>query len=196
MQSGRSVMTALNIETQNWVKRPINLNSLFFDYFGINAEKYAEAQEYFQSHSGNVLWNWSAALMGPVWLFYRKMYALLVIWMLIGLSFDFIYFVSPLLGSDFTNPLLAIFVKYYGPLSLFFVVMTNIFLGCWGNYFYLRQAQRMVNRVKAHAPNTIAAVILSEKGNPSRWRLAGGVLLLGGTYFSTYLLACIWLIMR
>jgi len=186
----------LNIVTHDRLKRPINLSSLFSDYFGINAEKYVEAQEYFQSHTGKILWNWSAALLGPVWLFYRKMYALLLSWLLIAMSFDFVYFTSPLLDSDSTNPLIAIIVDYYGPLSLSFVLITNVCLGCWGNYYYLRQAQRMVSLVKAKAPNTIATAILSEKGNPSRWRLAGGVLLLSGTYLSAYLLACIWLIMR
>lgn len=187
----------MNIETHEWVKRPTNLTSLFLDYFGINAEKYVEAQEFYQSHtSGKIFWNWSAAILGPLWLFYRKMYGLLAIWLLIAVSFDFVYFASPLLDSDFTNPIIAIIMDNYGLILLLFVLATNVILGCWGTYYYLQQAQRMVSLVKSHAPNTIASVILSEKGNPSKWRLAGGVLLISGIYFMTYLSACIWLILR
>jgi len=186
----------LNLETNNWVKKTINLNTLFFDYFGMHAEKYVKAQGYFRIHPGKIFWNWSAALLGPLWLFYRKMYGLLMIWLLIVVSFDFVYFASPLLDSDFTNPLIAIIMDNYGLILLLFVIATNIILGCWGTYYYLQQAERMVDLVKANAPNTIASVILSEKGNPSKWRVAGGALLISGIYIMTYLLACIWLVLR
>jgi len=190
------VKRALNIETHDWVKKAVNLNSLFFDYFGINAEKYVKAQEYFQSHAGKLFWNWSAALLGPIWLFYRKMYTLLFIWLFIAVCLDFVYFASPLLDSDLTNPLLKIVADYYGLITLFFILVTNVGLGCWGTYYYLQQAEHMVDFVRASTPNTIAAVILSEKGNPSKWRLAGGILLFCATYFMTYLSAYLWLILR
>jgi len=183
----------LNIETHDWPQKPIHLNSLFSIYYGVNSEKYLEAQEYFASHPGKILWNWAAALLGPLWLFYRKMYGLLLIWLSIAILFDFIYFAAPLLDPDLTNPLIATTVDYYGLLSFLFVLATNVLLGCWGTYYYLQNVQRMVSLVKANAPNNIAVVILSQKGNPSKWRLAGAVLLISGVYFMTYLSACIWL---
>lgn len=36
-----------------------------------------DAQEFYQRHPGKIFWNWSAALLGPLWSFYRKMYGLL-----------------------------------------------------------------------------------------------------------------------
>ncbi|MEA4926265.1 MAG: DUF2628 domain-containing protein [Syntrophomonadaceae bacterium] len=186
----------MNLETHDWVKKSVNLNTLFFDYYGMNAEKYVAAQEYFENNPGKFYWNWSAALLGPIWLFYRKMYKPLNIWLIIGMAFNFVYFASPLLDSDATNPLLAFWVNYYGWLSLLYILGANIIAGCWGTYYYLQQARRLVELVKAGAPDTIAAVILAEKGNPSKWRVAGGVLLLCGIYLISYLSACLWLILR
>lgn len=182
----------MNAETHDWVKKSVNLNTLFFDYFGINASKYVEAQQYFENNPGRFFWNWAAALLGPIWLFYRKMYKPLIIWLVFGVAFDFVYFASPLP----TNPVLALFVKYYGWLSLLYILVANIIAGGWGTYYYLQKAKRLVEIVKAGAPDTIAAVILAEKGNPSKWRLAGGLLLVCGIYLVSYLSACLWLILR
>lgn len=187
----------LSIENEDWVEKTVNLKGLFYSYLGINAEKYLKAQEYFQNNPGRKLfWNWAAALLGPVWLFYRKMYSWLLAWLLAGVFFDFVYFASPLLDPDLTNPIIAILVKYYGFLSLAYILVVDILAGCWGTYYYLQRAQTLIDLVKAKAPHTVAAVILSEKGNPSKWRLAGGALLIGGLYLVAYLSACLWLMLR
>lgn len=193
----RGAVLELNMENNDWAEKTVDLKGLFYSYLGVNAEKYLRAQEYFQNHPGSKLfWNWAAALLGPIWLYYRKMYSWLLVWLLIGVPFDFVYFASPLMDPNSSSPIIAVLVKYYGLLSLAYILLTNIIVGCWGTYYYLQRAQNLVSLVKAKAPHTVAAVILAEKGNPSKWRFAGGVLLIGGLYLISYLSACLWLVLR
>ncbi len=178
----------MQIETVNWSKRIVDHNSLWADYLGVHADKYLRAREILKIRKSKIYWNWPAAVLGPIWLFYRKLYAPLFIWLLIAIPFDFVYWASPGLDPNLNNPLIAIVVNHFGPLSFLYVLVTNLLVGCWGTYGYLQQAEWIVGLVKSKTPNTIAAIILSQKGNPSSWRLAGGLLLMIGIYLLTVLL--------
>ncbi|MDD4172412.1 MAG: DUF2628 domain-containing protein [Syntrophomonas sp.] len=178
----------LQIETVNWSKRIVDHNSLWADYLGVHADKYLRAREILKIRKSKIYWNWPAAVLGPIWLFYRKLYAPLFIWLLIAIPFDFVYWASPGLDPNLNNPLIAIVVNHFGPLSFLYVLVTNLLVGCWGTYGYLQQAEWIVALVKSKTPNTIAAIILSQKGNPSSWRLAGGFILIPGIYLLTILL--------
>lgn len=161
-------------------------------YFGRRAEKYLLAQQLLAEPPRKIYWNWAAAILGPVWLFYRKLYRWLILWLAIGVPFDFLYFAAPRLDPNLSHPLMALLVKFYIPLSLLYILATNLLLGCWGTYLYIKHSERLVELFKSKAPVSIAVALLAEKGNPSRWRIAAGIVLIAAIYLGTYWLTGLW----
>lgn len=161
-------------------------------YLGKNAEKYLLAQEIMPNLPRKIYWNWAAALLGPAWLFYRKLFGWLFTWLVLGLAVDFVYFAAPRMDRIISPALLGILAKYYVPLSLVYLLVTGISLGCWGTYLYLQHAERVVALYRSKAPASIAAALLEAKGNPGVGRAVAGVLLILFLYALTYWLAKLW----
>lgn len=180
-------------EPVDWSSKISSHVSLYADYYGLHADKYLRAQEFFKINPSRIYWNWSAAILGPIWLFYRKLYIPLFIWLLIGVPFDFLYFAAPRIDPSLKNPFMAIIVNHYIIISGAFVVASGLLLGCWGTYYYLQQSAQIVNMAKAKTPHRIAATILTENGNPSYWRAVMGTILIAGIYILTILLANLWI---
>lgn len=190
MRGGEKLKVDLGAIRRNFVND--GDRALMTVYLGKHADKYLLAQEIMANLPRKIYWNWAAALLGPAWLFYRKLYSWLIIWLLLGLTVDFVYFAAPRLELIISSEILGILAKYYLPLSLLYLLVTGLSLGCWGTHLYLRHAERLVALYRSKAPASIAAALLEAKGNPGAGRVSAGVLLILFLYALTYWLAKLW----
>jgi hypothetical protein len=180
--------------TSVWAYKTRAQDTLFDSYVGIHAEKYRLAQELLHSRSGKLIWNWPAALLGPVWLYYRKLFIPLSLWLMLCIIFDFIFFANQSLVPTTQFPLRSTLVNHYLLLSILFTLISNSIIGGWGTYFYLRRVEHIIETVRTKTPASIAAALLAEKGAPSYWRLVGGFLLIITTFLLTYLAAQLFMV--
>lgn len=62
---------------------------------------------YFQRRGGKLSWNWSAFLLGPLWLIYRKMFALAAFWSLMPLAIALLAGATGLFPLFVASPLVS-----------------------------------------------------------------------------------------
>lgn len=105
------------------------------------AEYYERHFERFKNTGGAVSWNWPAFLIASVWLLYRKMWLLaLLYWLVLPLS---LMFISGVVAAA-VGPLASVYF-YYGTSILISFVLMPMF----ANRFYYRHAQKKIDKVTA-----------------------------------------------
>lgn len=101
-------------------------------------------------------WNWLAFLLGPIWLFYRKQYALGSVYLLLHLMANIASTVvyTPIDANNMTEQLLIDMMS--NPMFLLAVVLSyivmalRILLGIRANHFYFRHCEKKIADAKSN----------------------------------------------
>jgi len=107
------------------------------------------------------------------------MHLLFNFWLAINVAFWFIYFTFPLLGVILDNPALILAATVGIYTEGIFLLGFNIAMGLWGTYVYIQNAAEQLFRANMQKD---PIVYIKKKGNPSKWRILWGVLLIAFTY--------------
>ncbi|NLD46961.1 MAG: DUF2628 domain-containing protein [Clostridiaceae bacterium] len=152
-----------------------NDHQLFAEFIGKKVDKYLTAQKHFTITGGRVHWNWSAAFLGSIWLFYRKLYGLSLLYLLLLISFVVIIGSFPTVFLHSNNPKL---ISIIYQLSSLLALGMFAGLGCFGSYIYLNKAKKTILRYKYIAGTEDNLIeILRKKGNPSNLSLLVGIVI-------------------
>lgn len=155
-------------------------------YIGPGAPKYLFRFVEMDKRQSKVSWNWGAALFGPLWCFYRKIYSVGLLYLLVGLVLavicipagfgDYVRGVMSLL-SQMTDP--AAVIEYvsenapsYAPwqemLINLFRIGGSILLGLFGNHLYRGKVKRSVLQIRTQASDMETyRFLLAKKGRVS-----------------------------
>jgi len=134
-------------------------------YIGKGAGKYIAAQNHFDSTNKKTYWNWSSAVLGPIWLFHRKMYGLFALCLLL---------LVPILAIFGIYPLILIYAHNLGLIRLIYFLSSLLFmgiilgLGFYGSNVYLNKVRKAIFKYKyITRDNDELIKILNKEGNPS-----------------------------
>lgn len=121
-------------------------------------------------HGGGGGWNWSAFLLGPIWLFYRKQYGMgalyLVVQLMANIASTIAYApVDPTtLSEQALNELMASPLFLFAAVLSYIVLALRILLGIRGNLFYLQHCEKSIAKTRKNVPNASAAELASAGG--------------------------------
>ncbi len=128
-------------------------------FVGKNADKYLKRFGKFSvsgSDSFAATWHWPACFFGPLWMFYRKLYAWGFLTGLIGVSFSVL---SKMAVGDTPWEILFEILN----------VLTAILCGLFGYYLYFRRVKKKILRVKLEAASKQMPYTLSQIGGVQMW---------------------------
>ena len=139
---------------------------------GNNAQYYMERFRRIE-RGGSGGWNWAAFLLSPMWLFYRKQYAMGIVYLILQLMSSVAYTVmyapaSIAATAEEAEALLLAAVD--GPMFWFVAALAfislalQILLGMRANHFYLTHCEQKIAKAKTNAPNLSAAELTSIGG--------------------------------
>ncbi len=108
-------------------------------------QHYLEYFDRYQSNGKQRNWNWAAFSLWPVWFFYRKMYGLflgsgIINSFLLRVIDELEYRSSLLETQDLTTTIMM------GLLILAVEFLPYFYVGMFGDYFYLRYAQKKITK--------------------------------------------------
>lgn len=165
----------MEIEKQKFEDSENDNHHLFTAFIGKKVDKYLDAQKQFENNGLIIRWNWSAAFLGPIWLFYRKLYGYSLLYLLLLMSVLIISGSFPTVYVHASNR--EIIAAIYSSSEILSIIM---FFGSafFGSYLYLNKAQKTIAKYKNKGiSETDLIAILQRKGNPTYTTLAIGILL-------------------
>lgn len=115
-------------------------------------------------------WNWAAFLLGPIWLFYRKQYALGSLFMILQVMLDITAAVAymPVDTANLTEEaMMALMgdpVFMIAAIFSYVVLALRIILGIRANHFYLHLCEKKIGDAKKTVPDASASELTALGG--------------------------------
>ena len=151
-------------------------------FVGNNAPYYVDRfRRIAQGRSGG--WSWSAFLLGPIWLFYRKQYGLGIIFMVLQVMLDIATAVAyiPIDATNVTEE--ALMELMNDPIFLlaavfsYVILALRIILGIRANHFYFQHCQKKIADAKAAVPDASVSELATSGGVSTAGAVVVAVLL-------------------
>lgn len=143
-------------------------------YIGKRAGKYIAAQNFFDSTNEKTYWNWSSALLGPIWPFHRRLYGLSALYMLYFILFPSLPVILLMLMDCYNFALYDLIIT----LSYILGIGLAVIMGFFGSYIYLNKVQKNIFKYKYLARDKDELIdMLKKEGNPSVQNLIVGIIL-------------------
>ena len=140
-------------------------------YVQKNVSYYLEVFFDIEKKGNKYKWNWASFFFGPLWCFYRKLY-------LIGIIAIVVYHLFEILAEVVTQSLpIGIAMAVPVTLNAVIIIIPAIAMGMLGNYFYKRSFDKHVMN-KNSKDGTMHINYLSSKGGTNVGAVVLGVILL------------------
>ena len=147
---------------------------------GSKADYYLPRFRRMSRSGGNASWNWAAFFLSPLWLFYRKMYGLGVVVMILDIIQAVVtavgYKAIGLTGNevDFTELMALIQASMDNPSDVYVLfalwlmslvtLIVSIAIGIYANRLYLTHCQKTIRRARSRTPDLTAGELTSIGG--------------------------------
>ncbi len=155
-------------------------------YIGPGATRYISRFIEMDRRDSKASWNWGAALFGPLWCFYRKMYSVGLLYLLLMLvvavictSGDFADYLRGMLSIMTQSQDYKAVLEYMTEnaptasmwqetLTYIFRVGASILLGLFGNHLYRNKVKRSILQIRTQASDMDTYLyLLAKKGRVS-----------------------------
>lgn len=124
-------------------------------------------------HSNSGGWNWAAFLLAPIWLFYRKQYALGALYLVLqimssvitGVVYAPVQLAETQAAADMAMAEIAqspMFPLVFASSLIF--LMLKILLGIRANHFYLRFCEKKIQKAREKVPDLSVAELTADGG--------------------------------